>query len=513
MTQNYPLYLIALLPCWGRRLTWFGRRWGNSVVSLVAYGSVAGAALVATKGVLLLAHDLPTRACLLTSSLLGTGSPPETCTSSRPDARPAVVDHGAHRHLDRAPDSHLRHRLHGARAGLRPLLRLPQPVYWLDADPGAGRLCCRSRLSAGRASVCCSYLLIGFWYQEDKNATAGRKAFIVNRIGDFGFLLGICLLYTLLGTVKYARFAACQTSCASRLDGLAGLLGRGLPVHRLHGQSAQIPLYVWLPDAMAGPTPVSALIHAATMVTAGVYVVVARHARHLRHHAVGGADAGIGVGAITALMAASIGIVQRDFRKSSPLDGVAAWLHVRRCRLGRVRRWCHAPHDHASSKAGLFLGAGSVMHAMGGGATSPRWAASATYRLPAGPSSSTAWPSLASSRSLASSAGTPSWPEPSLQQVRHGRYGEPDAADDHQLLSEVPVGDADAGRVLHGLRYVAPVLRGVHRRFRGTKDQEHHLHESPPEMTLPLVVLAAGAVLSGLIGIPAVMTHGLPGVG
>jgi len=214
----------------------------------------------------------------------------------------------------------------------------------------------------------CSYLLIGFWYQEDKNATAGRKAFIVNRVGDFGFLLGICLLWTLLGTVKYAEMG-------SLLNELRRPFWMGWPAGYwvavflfigCMGKSAQIPLYVWLPDAMAGPTPVSALIHAATMVTAGVYVVARTHG--IFDITPSAAQMLVsGIGAITALLAATIGIVQRDFKKVLAYSTVSqlGFMFVGVGSGAYVAGIMHLM-THAFFKAGLFLGAGSVMHAMGG---------------------------------------------------------------------------------------------------------------------------------------------------
>ncbi|MFZ5434039.1 MAG: NADH-quinone oxidoreductase subunit L, partial [Calditrichota bacterium] len=157
----------------------------------------------------------------------------------------------------------------------------------------------------------CSYLLIGFWYSDDLKATAGKKAFIVNRIGDFGFLLGIFLIWTTFGTVQFTK-----------LIPMTGLYGEGAGVITAiclllfmgaTGKSAQFPLYVWLPDAMAGPTPVSALIHAATMVTAGVYMVVRSNFLFTLSPVALNVVAIVGGG--TALFAATIGLVQNDIKK------------------------------------------------------------------------------------------------------------------------------------------------------------------------------------------------------
>jgi len=166
----------------------------------------------------------------------------------------------------------------------------------------------------------CSYLLIGFWYKETANADAGKKAFIVNRIGDFGFLLGMFLIYQVTGTLRFSEIAEATKGTAA--GGFLATSWLGAPVAfwaclflfiGATGKSAQLPLYVWLPDAMAGPTPVSALIHAATMVTAGVYMVARTHALYLLSP---GAMAIVAiVGALTALFAAIIGFAQNDFKK------------------------------------------------------------------------------------------------------------------------------------------------------------------------------------------------------
>ncbi|MDQ3411545.1 MAG: NADH-quinone oxidoreductase subunit L, partial [Chloroflexota bacterium] len=158
----------------------------------------------------------------------------------------------------------------------------------------------------------CSYLLIGFWFKDRANAEAGKKAFIVNRIGDFGFLLGIFLIFATFGSVAFAEVLPAAASTLEMGGGIAFWICLFLFVGAV-GKSAQIPLYVWLPDAMAGPTPVSALIHAATMVTAGVYMVARAHALYALAPAVLALVAGIG--AATALFAATIGLVQTDIKK------------------------------------------------------------------------------------------------------------------------------------------------------------------------------------------------------
>ena len=201
----------------------------------------------------------------------------------------------------------------------------------------------------------CSYLLIGFWYTDEAKATAGKKAFIVNRIGDFGFLLAIFLIWTTFGTVQFTQLipmAGLYTSGAGIITTICLLLFMGAV-----GKSAQFPLYVWLPDAMAGPTPVSALIHAATMVTAGVYMVVRSNflftlsPTAMRSVAV--------VGACTAIFAASIGLVQNDIKKVLAYSTVSQLgFMFLACGVGAYVAAIFHLMTHAFFKGLLFLGIG-----------------------------------------------------------------------------------------------------------------------------------------------------------
>ncbi len=206
----------------------------------------------------------------------------------------------------------------------------------------------------------CSYLLIGFWYDDLKNADAGKKAFITNRIGDFGFILGTLLLLGLTGTLSFADMKGRIDPSSPLLWWAAMLLALGAA-----GKSAQIPLYVWLPDAMAGPTPVSALIHAATMVTAGVYMM---GRMHFLYSAVPGAmEIIVLVAAATALLAAVIAVAQTDIKKILAYSTIS--------QLGFMFAGMASAHyltgifhlgTHAFFKALLFLGAGAVIHALHG---------------------------------------------------------------------------------------------------------------------------------------------------
>jgi NADH-quinone oxidoreductase subunit L len=217
----------------------------------------------------------------------------------------------------------------------------------------------------------CSYLLIGFWYGETANASAGKKAFITNRVGDLGFLIGMFLLFRATGTLELPVLV--DTARAGSPTLTAGLWG-GQPVAfwaalflflGAVGKSAQIPLYVWLPDAMAGPTPVSALIHAATMVTAGVYMVARLGALYLLAPAALAIVAG--VGALTALFAAVLAFGQNDFKKVLAYSTISqlGFMFVG-VGTGNFAGGIFHLFTHAFFKAGLFLCAGSVMHAMAG---------------------------------------------------------------------------------------------------------------------------------------------------
>jgi NADH-quinone oxidoreductase subunit L len=207
----------------------------------------------------------------------------------------------------------------------------------------------------------CSYLLIGFWYEDLNNATAGMKAFVVNRIGDFGFLLGMLLIFTAFGSLQYSTVferAAHYQVGSGVITAMTLLLFVGAI-----GKSAQIPLYTWLPDAMAGPTPVSALIHAATMVTAGVYMV----ARSNLLYTLAPASLSVvaGIGAATAIFAASIGLAQVDIKKVLAYSTVSQLGYMfLACGVGAFGAGIFHLMTHAFFKALLFMGAGSVIHAM-----------------------------------------------------------------------------------------------------------------------------------------------------
>jgi len=210
----------------------------------------------------------------------------------------------------------------------------------------------------------CSYLLIGFYYDKNFAADAGKKAFIVNRIGDFGFILGIFLIFNAFGTADYGKVFAAASANPGMYGGAATAICLLLFVGAC-GKSAQIPLYVWLPDAMAGPTPVSALIHAATMVTAGVYMVVRSNVLfRLSPEAMAVVAV---VGALTAIFAATIGIAQTDIKKVLAYSTVSQLGYMfLAAGVGAFTAAIFHVMTHAFFKACLFLGAGSVIHGCGG---------------------------------------------------------------------------------------------------------------------------------------------------
>ena len=213
----------------------------------------------------------------------------------------------------------------------------------------------------------CSYLLIGFWFGKKSATDAGKKAFIVNRVGDFGFILATMLIFWTFKSVDYGQVFAAAAALPVEPLGMIGTLTAIclLMFVGATGKSAQIPLYVWLPDAMEGPTPVSALIHAATMVTAGVYMI-ARSAA-LFDRAPGALLVVACIGAATAIFAASIGLVQTDIKKVLAYSTVSQLGYMfLACGAGAYAAGVFHLMTHAFFKALLFLGAGSVIHGMGG---------------------------------------------------------------------------------------------------------------------------------------------------
>jgi len=211
-----------------------------------------------------------------------------------------------------------------------------------------------------------SYLLIGFWFTKDSAASAGKKAFIVNRIGDFGFLIALFLLIKHFGSLNFSQVFSSVAQQPAETAGVGLLTSIGLLLMvGAAGKSAQIPLYVWLPDAMEGPTPVSALIHAATMVTAGVYMVARSHV--IFEHAPNALTVVAIIGTLTALFAATIGIAQTDIKKVLAYSTVSQLGYMfMACGVAAYSAGIFHLMTHAFFKGLLFLAAGSVIHAVGG---------------------------------------------------------------------------------------------------------------------------------------------------
>jgi NADH-quinone oxidoreductase subunit L len=338
----------------------------------------------------------------------------------------------------------------------------------------------------------CSYLLIGFYFHKKSASDAGKKAFIVNRVGDFGFLLALFLIFVTFHSLDYADVFA---QAAGRpvegwgefgvLTAIALLMFVGAT-----GKSAQVPLYVWLPDAMEGPTPVSALIHAATMVTAGVYMV-ARASVIFSHSIIALAVIAI-IGCLTAIFAATIGLVQTDIKRVLAYSTVSQLGYMfLACGVGAYAAGIFHLMTHAFFKALLFLAAGSVIHAMAGEQDMRRMGGLRT-KIPV-----TYWTMLMGTLAI---AGAP---------LFSGFFSK-DAILFQSYTS--PYGNT----LLWGVALLAALLtsfymfRLIFLTFHGAPrfDEHHiHVHESPRNMTVPLIVLAVLSVAGGWMAAP-VLWHG-----
>ena len=333
----------------------------------------------------------------------------------------------------------------------------------------------------------CSYLLIGFWYENTEYGKAARKAFIMNRIGDLGLLIGIFLIASQTNALDYLSVA--QNASKFEFDGVVIMFITLSLFIGAMGKSAQIPLFTWLPDAMAGPTPVSALIHAATMVTAGIYLVV--RSNFLYHLSPSTLDFILVIGLATSLIAAFIGLRQNDIKKVLAYSTVSQ-LGLMFIALG-VEAYTSAMFHlmtHAFFKALLFLGAGSVIHAMSG-EQDMRFMGGLKSKIPV-----TYWTFLIGTLAI---AGIP---------PLSGMISK----------DEILVALWAKSPIIWGLTLFSAALTGIYMfrllfltffgNFRGTEEQKHHLHESPISMTLPLVVLAVLSVVGGFINLPHFIGHG-----
>ena len=327
----------------------------------------------------------------------------------------------------------------------------------------------------------CSYLLIGFWYKNQNYNDAAKKAFVMNRIGDLGFLIGMFLI---LFNFKTLNFGELQTAISAGTvnHGLMMAISMLLFVGAM-GKSAQLPLYTWLPDAMAGPTPVSALIHAATMVTAGIYMIARAHFIYVL--APETLQFVACIGAATALFAATIGIMQNDIKKVLAYSTVSQLgLMFMALGVGAFNSAVFHVVTHAFFKACLFLGSGSVIHALSGEQDIRKMGGLRKW-MPV-----TFWTFLISS--LAISGVFPFSGFFSKDEILA-------AAFEHD---KVLWGIASFASILTAFYMFRLVFLTFTGDFRGTDEQKHHLHESPVLITLPLVVLALLAAVGGFMGLP-----------
>jgi NADH-quinone oxidoreductase subunit L len=346
----------------------------------------------------------------------------------------------------------------------------------------------------------CSFALIGFWYTDRNNTSAGNKAFILNRFGDWAFVVGLFSLFAALGAVGHPTLVIREVARYTPL-----LVGRpgyaGLPLITFvtlmlflgaTGKSAQIPLYVWLPDAMAGPTPVSALIHAATMVTAGVYMVA--RLNFLFSLAPLTMLVVASVGAVTALFAATIAITQNDIKKVLAYSTISqlGYMFVA-VGVGAYTAGIFHLMTHAFFKACLFLGAGSVIHAMGG-EQDMRKMGGLRHKTPV-----TFWTFLAATLAICGLppfAGFMSKDEIIWSAFTHG----------HPWIWAL----LWAGAGVTAFYMFRQVYMTFFNDFRGTAEQEHHLHEAPLSMSSVLIVLGVLSLVGGGVMLPKFIAHFTP---
>ena len=331
----------------------------------------------------------------------------------------------------------------------------------------------------------CSYLLIGFWFERDSAASAGKKAFIVNRIGDAGFLLGILFIFINIGSAEFT--AINQTLSNGALSqGLITLIAILLFVGAT-GKSAQIPLYVWLPDAMEGPTPVSALIHAATMVTAGVYMV----SRMNLLYSLSGTAAEIVavIGALTAVYAATMALTQNDIKRVLAYSTISQIGYMfMGCGVGAYAAGMFHLYTHAFFKSLLFLSAGSVMHALSGELNMKKMGGLRKY-LPI------TYPTFLIG--AIAIAGVPFF----------SGFFSKDAILTHAFASGQYFVWALGimGAVLTAFYMFRLIFLTFHGEERLEPEVKKHIHESPPVMTVPLAILAFFSIIAGYIGLPVVI--------
>lgn len=332
-----------------------------------------------------------------------------------------------------------------------------------------------------------SYLLIGFWFKNAEYGKAARKAFIMNRIGDLGLLMGIFMIAYHTNAFDYLSVA--QNASKFEFDGSIVIFICAALFIGATGKSAQVPLYTWLPDAMAGPTPVSALIHAATMVTAGIYLVVRSNFLYVLAPTV--TDGILFVGLLTAFLAAFYAMRQNDIKKVLAYSTVSQLgFMVIALGVGAYTAAMFHLMTHAFFKALLFLGSGSVIHAMGG-EQDMRFMGGLKKYIPI-----THWTFLIGTFAI---AGMP---------LFSGMISK----------DEILVAAWAKNPIFWVILFIIAAMTATymfrlyyltfHGEFRGTAEQKHHLHESPWNMTLPLIVLAVLSAIGGFINLPHIIAHG-----
>ena len=360
----------------------------------------------------------------------------------------------------------------------------------------------------------CSYLLIGFWFTDREKADAGKKAFIVNRIGDFGFLVAMFLLFKTFGTLDFVGVFEHAEEALVYGGGLVTAITLFFFLGAT-GKSAQIPLYVWLPDAMAGPTPVSALIHAATMVTAGVYLVARSSVLFALSPVASATVAGIGV--LTALFAATIALKQYDIKKVLAYSTVSqlGYMFVG-VGVGAYAAGIFHLMTHAFFKALLFLGSGAVIHAM-----HEAYHATHSHDDPQDMRNMgglkkhmpvtfvTMWVATLAIAGIWPFAGFFSkdeiiWSAAAFGGAEHAPY---------PTLYTVYWVIALAAALLTAFYMTRMMVMTFHGSNRTGKEEERHLHEAPPVMWIPLTVLAVLSVVGGWVNVPEEIRHSFLGLG
>lgn len=331
----------------------------------------------------------------------------------------------------------------------------------------------------------CSYLLIGFWYKNSNYGYAARKAFVMNRIGDLGFLIGIFLLFNNFGTTDFNNIFSKSNSVSKPIIELICIM---LFVGAI-GKSAQIPLFTWLPDAMAGPTPVSALIHAATMVTAGIYLIARSSILFVNTEIA--SNAVMIIGLATAIIAALTALKQNDIKKVLAYSTVSqlGYMFVA-LGVGAYTTAIFHVTTHAFFKALLFLGSGSVIHAMGG---------QQDIRFMGGLSKKLKITNITFLIGTLAITGVP---------MLSGFFSK------DEILAKSYYG---SGVLVFSMLAITSLITAIYMfrlyfmtfkgDFRGSKEEKTHLHESPSTMTIPLIILAILSCISGVLGLSSLFSH------